>query len=637
MPRVSRSNPTVRPTHAPAVPRFVDFHHPRLVDRPPVGAAWLHEIKFDGYRMQVHVRNGRATFYSRNGNDWTERFEHLAAMAGELEDCVLDTELCALDPSGYSSFSALRSAIFKAPDTLVLFVFDILWRGRADLRPEPLEARKAVLREVLDASAELTGEALRFVEEVPGEGAALLSAACQLKWEGIVSKERDAPYRSGARGDGWVKAKCRPSESIVVGGYVTKNGRFAYLLGGVDDDDGALRYVGSIKGGYGAATMADLLPRIGRLATDKSPFKDGPRKTSEIHWLKPELVAEVEMAEFTGSGKLRQASFKGLREDRAPREATAPPTPSAGRRRTSASTVELAHPEKVLWPATDHHPAITKADLAAYYAAAADWLLPYIAGRPCTVLLATDGVAGELFYQRHEGQRRGGLREAPEVTHVAVPGTGHVFPQFDTPEALAAAAQAAAVELHPWNCVPGDPGLPGRFVFDLDPDEGLAFEAVLTAAVELRDRLTDLGLPSRLKTSGGKGLHVVCSFAQDSARPVTWMEAKDFARSVCAAMAADSPERYTIALPKVARRGRVFLDYLRTDQTRHAAAVVSPRATPAATVSMPLAWREAKPGLDPKAFTMANALTRLRRRKPWRDDGREAAPLRAAIDRLRGL
>jgi DNA ligase D-like protein (predicted ligase) len=293
---------------------FVPLMHPRLVERPPQGLPWLHEVKFDGYRMQVQVKAGRARFLTRNGLDWTERFPGLSAMAGELRDCVLDAELCALDANGYSSFSKLRSAIFKAPDTLVLFVFDLLFEGEDDQRPYATTARKHRLRAVLDEAPHI-GDHFRYVEEVTGAGAALLTAACQLSWEGIVSKRRDAPYKAG-RTDLWQKAKCRPSASIVVGGYVTKNDRFAYLLGGLREADGRLRYVGSIKGGYASPEGQEVQRRIKALAATVSPFDiDSPRKSRDIHWLRPDLIAEVEMAEFTGSGKLRQSSFKGLRDD----------------------------------------------------------------------------------------------------------------------------------------------------------------------------------------------------------------------------------------------------------------------------------------------------------------------------------
>lgn len=290
---------------------FVDFQHARLEPAPPVGPAWIHEVKFDGYRLQAHTRRGRATLYTRNGHDWTDKMPSLAAQVAALPDCVLDGELCVLNAEGYSDFSALRAGINpKSEDRLALMVFDILFHQGDDLRPYALKARKAVLEQVLP---EPVGP-LRPVAAVAGEGPRLLDAACRLGWEGIVSKRLDAPYRAG-RGDAWVKSKCRPSETVVVGGWVTKGILFSYLIAGVREPDGRLRYAGSIKGGYGRDAEA-VARRVKALETDVCPFDIGaPRKTSDIHWARPELLAEVEMAEFTPSGKLRQATFKGLRDD----------------------------------------------------------------------------------------------------------------------------------------------------------------------------------------------------------------------------------------------------------------------------------------------------------------------------------
>jgi bifunctional non-homologous end joining protein LigD len=643
-----------RPTPPP--PKFIPFQHAKLVTAPPLGGGWIHEVKLDGYRMEVRVERGEAQWRSRNGNDWTARFADLADLFAPLPDCILDGEICVLDKQGLPDFSALRSALGRRQTgnmvgTLVYFVFDLLFVSGIDLTPLPLAERKARLRELVEPAGQPISPQVRCVEAFDADPRQLFATVCEMNLEGIVSKRLDAAYRPGDRSETWLKAKCRPAQEVVIGGWKMNGARFRSLMAGVWEGD-KLRYVGSIHTGYSQANTAELVPQLRALESTTSPFATGgpPRKTSEIHWARPELVARIEFEGWTGEGKVRQASYKGLREDKAPSEVveedpepppapeptTPPTTPSTRRKRPSARGPEfkLSHEDKVLWPATADHPAITKSDLAAYYGAAGEWILPYVRGRPCTVLLAPDGIDGELFFQRHEGQRVGGLRDAAAVTHVEAPALEHVFPQFDTPEALQAAVQSDAIELHPWNCVPGDVDLPGRFVFDLDPEEGLPFERVIEAANELRDRLVQLGLTPFLKTSGGKGLHLVTPFLQDEAKPVTWAEAKAFAKGVCTAMAADSPERYTIALPKAQRQGRVFLDYLRTDQTRHASGLLSPRATPEATVSMPLSWRDARPGLDPKAFTLASALPLLRQRPVWRDYEAQATPLRRASKRL---
>jgi len=656
-PRLGADSDSARPGRRQPTPppSFLPFQHPKLVNALPTGGGWIHEVKFDGYRMQVRVERRRAEWRSRNGNDWTARFADLGDLFDGMLNVILDGELCVLDKQGHPDFSALRSALGRRQagamvGNLVYFVFDALFLDGRDLRGLPLAERKARLREVIEPGGQPRSPQLRYVEAVDADPRQLFATACEMGIEGIVSKRLDAAYRSGDRNESWVKTKCRPGQEVVVGGWKMNGPRFRSLMAGVWES-GQLRYVGSIHTGYSQANTSELVPKLRATEASASPFTlGGPhRKTSDIHWTRPELVARIEFEGWTGDGKVRQASFKGLREDKEAREVVEEdpeppppattavrPTPKARNKHPPAGTpdFQLSHEDKVLWPASPGHPAITKADLAAYYAATADWILPYVRGRPCTVLLAPQGVHGELFFQRHEGQRVGGLRDAPAVTHVEVAALAHVFPQFDTPQALEAAVQSDAIELHPWNNVPGEVDLPGRFVFDLDPDEGLDFERVIDAALELRDRLVELGLAPFLKTSGGKGLHLVTPFVQDETKPVTWAEAKAFARAVCAAMAGDSPDRYTIALPKAQRQGRVFLDYLRTDQTRHASALLSPRATAEATVSMPLSWRDARPGLNPTAFTVASALPLLRQRPVWQDYEAQATPLRRAIARL---
>jgi bifunctional non-homologous end joining protein LigD len=299
------------------MPGFQPFQLCRLVDRPPSGPEWLHEIKFDGYRMELRVRGGRVAWYTRHAHDWTDRFPRLSAIAGELPDCIIDGELCALGPNGWPHFPALRSALAREDtDALVMFCFDILFEGEADLRSYSLETRKVRLRAVLMKGGAPVERALRYVDEFQGEGPLVFKAACELGLEGVVSKRRRDPYRAG-RGQSWLKCKCRPGEEVVIGGWRTKGSRFRTLLAGVWEGD-RLRYAGRIHTGYSAQVVADLMPRLRALETTVSPFTlgDPPCKTSDIHWVRPELVADVEFAEFSAAGKLRQASFKGLREDK---------------------------------------------------------------------------------------------------------------------------------------------------------------------------------------------------------------------------------------------------------------------------------------------------------------------------------
>ncbi|CAN7311696.1 non-homologous end-joining DNA ligase [Phenylobacterium sp. LjRoot164] len=302
---------------APTMPRvFLPFQHPKLVATPPAGEKWSHEIKFDGYRVQLHVHGGTPTIFTRNGHDWTAKFPELAADLGELPDCILDGELCALDGEGRPNFSKLRASISPGrTKSLVVFLFDIIWGRGEDMRSYPLSTRRYVLEEVLGVSESTR---LREVSSLPTGGPAILASACKMGLEGIVSKRLDAPYGAG-RSDTWVKAKCRPSQEVVIGGWKQEPGRaFKGLLVGVYDR-GRLTYAGSIKTGFSADT--GMLKRLRALETEASPFAAGaPRKTSEIHWVRPELVAAAEIAEWTDSGKLRQASFKGLREDKAPEE-----------------------------------------------------------------------------------------------------------------------------------------------------------------------------------------------------------------------------------------------------------------------------------------------------------------------------
>ncbi len=302
------------------LPHIVDYMHPRLVPSPPVGPGWLHEIKYDGYRVQVRVERSRATLRTRNGLDWTEKFPGLMAMAGELDDCLIDGELCALGDDGQPHFSALRSAIARREtDDLVLFVFDCLFKGTTDMRPFALESRKAVLRQLLDGGGEAISDHIRYVDGFEEDPERLFRAACELGLEGIVSKRKGEDYKAG-RSDLWRKVKCRPAVEVVIGGWRQKGGRFSSIIAGVPTPDGGLRYAGRVHSGYSTENSIELLKALRPLEVPRHAFTSGdvPRKTMEIHWVKPELVADIELEEFTSGGKVRQGAFKRLRPDKSP-------------------------------------------------------------------------------------------------------------------------------------------------------------------------------------------------------------------------------------------------------------------------------------------------------------------------------
>jgi bifunctional non-homologous end joining protein LigD len=626
-----------------------DFIAPQLcdsLDRPPSSTGWIHEIKFDGYRIQMRVLDGNVTLKTRKGFDWTTKYPAIAQTADKLPDAIIDGEICALDENGAPDFAALQAALSEGKtDALVYFAFDLLFEGDEDLRALPLTDRKERLQGLLSDAGE--DARLRFVEHFETGGEAVLRSACRLSLEGIVSKRGDAPYISG-RPDTWVKSKCRAGHEVVIGGYSTTAGKFRSLLVGVHRGDGFV-YVGRVGTGYGAAKVKPLLRKLQALKTAKSPFTglNAPKKGPSIVWLSPELVAEIEFAGWTSDGLVRQAAFKALREDKPaaeveaekpaePAETEVPqpagPRPSKPVRRggkVDVMGVLISNPDKPLWPEANDGIPVTKEDLARYYEAVGPWLIGHIRGRPCSIIRAPDGVGGEQFFQRHAMPGTSNLLEL-----VTVFGDKKPYLQIDRTEGLAAVAQVGAVELHPWNCEPRQPEVPGRLVFDLDPGPDLPFSSVIEAAHEMRDRLHDLGLVSFCKTTGGKGLHVVTPLAIAKRSRVSWPQAKGFAHDVCLQMAHDNPSLYLIKMSKSLRNGRIFLDYLRNDRMATAVAPLSPRARSGATVSMPLTWTQVKADLDPKRFTIRTVPGLLAKSTAWKDYCDGLRPLEQAIKQL---
>ena len=622
-------------------------------------------MKFDGYRAQLRVQGGEARIRTRRGLDWTEQFAAIAKRAAGLPDCIIDGEICALDHQQIPSFAALQAAISEnQSQNLVFFAFDLLATAKEDLRSLPLAERKQRLHELLEQAN--LGESIRYVAHFESTADTVLLSACRMHLEGIVSKRLDAPYTSG-RTDSWTKAKCRAGHEVVLGGWTSEAGQLRSLLAGVNRN-GHLVYVGRIGTGYGAAVASKLLPTLKKLTREGSPFggTNAPTREKGVRWLKPTLVAEIEFAGWTATGMIRQASFKGLRRDKPASEVVAempspvaadepvadekleakvqrttkkkavstkarpsgqpPKRPQISLRTATVMGVALSKPTKTPWPDDGQGSAVTKVDLARYYEAVGEWLLPHVKGRPCSLVRAPDGISGQVFFQRHA---MAGISYL--FTLVKVKGDKAPYVQIDRVEALAAVAQIAALEIHPWNCAPGNTEVAGRLVFDLDPKPRRhPRRAVIAAALEVRERLKKVGLESFCKTTGGKGLHVVAPLTQGK-DAIPWPAAKDFAHLVCTQMAQDSPTKYLDTMAKKDRVGRVFLDYLRNDRTATAVAVLSPRARAGATISMPVHWREVKPGLDPTRYTVHTGPATLKKSKPWEQYSQAARSLASAI------
>ncbi len=616
-----------------------------LVSSAPRGEGWIHEIKYDGYRLLCdRAGTGSVRVLTRSGKDWTTRFPEIveAIEALPAHSCALDGEAAIVRPDGRTSFQDLQNHLAgHARGPLRYFAFDLLHLDGEDWTGRPLIERKERLRLLLAALPE--GSVLQFSDHVVGNGRAFHAQACRYGLEGIISKRRDAPYRSGRSRD-WQKVKCLEVRDFVVGGFTAPGGsrpRFGALLLGGYDADGLLRFAGRVGTGFTDRTLHRLHRRLDALRAEASPFTDGPtgRAAHGMTWTRPELVVQVAFVEWTDEGVVRHPAFKSVREDREPRSVlldrpagredsesapvpiapsaqetgrparTRRPAPARSSRGPRVGDVTISNPGKILYPES----GITKLEVASYYAMVADRMVPLAAGRPLTLVRCPTGI-GDCFYQKHV---EGSLHAAVRRIRISEDESEGDYALIDSPPGLVALAQLGVLEFHTWGSREDRLEQPDRFTMDLDPDPELAWIRVVEAALDLAGLLRELGLVPFVKTTGGKGLHIVVPIVPRE----PWDVVKEFSRAIAAAMDREWPRRYTLSVSKDRRKGRILIDYLRNGRGATAVEAYSTRARPGATVSAPITWEELTGGVRPDAFHLRNMPERLAAlpEDPWKD------------------
>ena len=599
-----------------AQPIFLEPQLALEATKPPGADGWLHELKLDGYRIQARKDSGKVQLLTRTGLDWTHRFPAVAQSVAALSvgTVTLDGEVVVLREDGTTNFADLQASFQGgAKNPLTYFCFDLLHIEGRNPRALGLRQRKDLLAKVL---ADATGD-VRYSEHLDTDGEKMFHKACELHAEGIVSKRALGMYTAGRGGD-WLKSKCLREQEFAVGGYTYSSDgqdRIGSLLLGYYQD-GRLVYAGRTGTGFTQKTRRTLKDQLQHLEMEKMAFERLPAAARRgAIWVKPELVAQVRFATWTADNLVRQAAFLGLREDKSAsevrrEEATVAPRPKEAPHRekttglaakvvapatapTHASkqvlkeaqpiSVRLTHPEKVI----DVETGLTKRELAAYYAAVASRMLPHVEGRPLSLVRCPEGAGKPCFYQKHPNHM------LPEgITGIDVPdkktGVLESYITLNTPEALVGLAQMGVLEVHPWGSRNDDLEHADRLIFDLDPDEGLSWGAITEAANEVRTRLKRAGLTTFLKTTGGKGLHIVAPMEPQHA----WPEVKQLAHDFVLAMERSKPALYLTKMTKAARKGKIYLDYLRNERGATAVAPYSPRARPGIHVSLPLAWKD---------------------------------------------
>ena len=646
--RAGRTRPPIPSARRGALKDFVAPQLATAVARPPDGPGWLHEIKLDGYRVYCRRDARGARLLTRTGQDWTDRFRRLVGPLEALpaQEFALDGEVVVLDDAGHSSFGALQEAL-SANDQrrLTLYAFDLLHLDGYDLRGAALVDRKRALRELIEGGSGVGS--IRNSDHIDAPGEEVFRRASKMGLEGVVSKQKKRPYRSGRTSD-WVKSKCQLRQEFVIAGFTLQKkggpGIGALIVGYQEND--RLIYAGRVGSGFTHETSLGLRARLEPLRAARAFVEEVPPEMRRgVYWVKPDLVCEVEFLSWTRDDVLRQSSFQGLREDKNQRDVVREragavaeahdPVRTSGARKASpvaeqnstVAGIAITHPTRVIFPDI----GATKLDLARYYEAVADLMVPHLRDRPLSLLRCPEGVAGTCFFQKHFGRTA-----PPSLSRLSVQERKgkRDYLVLHRASDLVELAQYGIVEVHPWGCRADDLERPDQLIFDLDPDPSVAWATVVDTALALRQHLADMDLVSFAKTTGGKGLHVVVPLQREA----NWDQVKEFARSFAESVVGAAPSMFTANPLKRLRKGKIFIDYLRNDKGSTAVAPYSVRAREGAPVSMPMPWEEITKMLAPGRFTLRTVPALVSKRAdPWRDMAKARQHITTRARRTVGL
>lgn len=585
-----------------------------LVDEPPSNKEWLHEIKFDGYRLICYIKNNKVTFMTRGKQNWTRKFQSIANALEKLKlpNAILDGEVVALDEKLRYNFGLLQARLSEKSDSdLIYYIFDIIYCDGYDLSDVPLQKRKNFLKQFISSAGD---DYVRYSDHIIGNGPAVFKKSCQLNLEGIVSKSIDSPYTQ-RRTREWLKMKCKKRQEFVVTGFTKPGGKrnyFGSLLLGTFSKDKKLQYRGHVGTGFDETTLEAMSKLLKKYITQKMPFKSLPPDVKNVTWVKPKLVVEVEFAEITRDGILRQPSFKGIRNDK-PAKKIVIETPHSLDEIKSMNTLKrndfsLSNPDRILYPEAN----ITKLDLAEYYEEIHQWILPYIINRPLTLLRCPKGWNNKCFYQKHLHDISTKHLYKIDIKEKSKTRTYTYIKDLD---GLLSLVQLGVLEIHAWGCHIDDIEHPDMITFDLDPAPDVPWSKVMQCAKFIRKQLTAIKLNSFVKTTGGKGLHIVVPI-----KPYyDWSQIKDFTHAFVAALVAQNPHDFVSTITKSKRKGKIFIDYLRNQRGATAVAAYSTRARENCPVSTPLSWEELSSKIKSNTFTIQNLPKRLKKLKkdPW--------------------